>query len=468
MERTMRWRAGPIRAGRVHRRNTGGRGLRAAAVAGAMVAVTMPGLSADGAVGGTRSIEVFPDTDMIGLAGYPRDTQVKVEVLRHGFVVGFATKWTDSLGGIVMNHAGGLAGDCFDSPTSPDLQPSDMIRTTVLEPGGAKDTSVVRGVWIDDMDFSGTTITASGHVAVEGPEAVDPDVDVLQLRIDKDTDWFGTGRSDLREEIGEDIDPETGAWTHVITATAADVAEAKVDGEASLESAAALGSELTIAEFGPQEPLLGCPPLATGPTAPRLLKADDSGKAGDYVTNKATDLTFSGLAGTGVAGDPGPGQTVTLWVDGVAGPVATVDAEGVYEFTGVNLPARAVPHTVRVVSPQGDARRLVTVDATAPRVRLRFFRPSPLHLAGAEQLRAVYAIGEGATLRASVEHLNPTFTARAFAKRTQRAAGTSEFSWDAKDPSGHDVQPGRYRMVLQATDEAGNVTVQHEAFRITR
>ena len=37
-----------------------------------------------------------------------------------------------------------------------------------------------------------------------------------------------------------DVQPD-GTWTHVITASAADVAEARVDGETSLEWSAALG-----------------------------------------------------------------------------------------------------------------------------------------------------------------------------------------------------------------------------------
>jgi hypothetical protein len=468
MERMMRWRAVPIRAGRVHRRNTGGRRLRAAAVAGAMVAVAMPALSADGAVGGGRSIEVFTGTDMIGLSGYPPNSKVRVEVVRHGFVVGFATKRTDSLGGVVMNHVGGAAGDCFDSRTSPDVEPTDTIRTTILKPGGARDTSVVRGVWIDDMQFDDTTITVSGHVAVDGPGAVDPAVDGLELRIDKDTDWSGTDGSDLREVVA-DVQSD-GTWTHEITATAADVREAELEGETSLQwsdGTAEPPSELTIAEFGEQEPLLGCPPPASGPTAPLLLGAHDSADRGDHVTNRATGLTFSGLVDTSVEG-AGQGETVTLQVDGTPADEVTADGNGVYTFTGVNLTARATPHTVRVITSEGNERRLVTVDATKPGVRMRSFRPSPLHLDGAQQLRAVYRIGEGATLQARVEHVKPTFTARAFARRTQAAAGTAAFVWNAQDPSGSDVRPGRYRMVLRVTDKAGNVTVQSNAFRVAR
>jgi hypothetical protein len=467
MERTMRWRAVPTRAGRVYRRNTGGRRIRAAAAAGAMVAVAMPVLSADGAVGGTRSIEVFTSTDMIMLAGYPHNTDVRVEVVRHGFVVGFATKRTDSLGGITMNHVGGLAGDCFDS-SSPDVQPGDTIRATVQEPGGTRDTSMVRGVWIEDMQFSDTTITATGRVDVEGPAAVNPAADILELRIDKDTDWVGIGRSDLRSVIGpEDVQPD-GVWTHEITGLdPADVVEARNEGETVLELSREAASELTVAEFGPQEPLEGCPRAASGPTRPQLLRAQDSGQAGDHVTNQTTDLTFSGLADMG--GDGGANQPVTLQVDGADAAEVTANSNGVYRFTGVNLAARATPHTVRVIAAGGDfASRQVTVDSRSPGVGLRSLAPSPLHVAGGDTLRAVYNIREGATLVARIEHVNPTRIVKAYARRTQAAPGLAEFTWNGKNVAGHDARPGRYALVLQVTDRAGNVTVQRDRFRVVR
>ena len=270
MEHVRQWRVGPTRASRVYRRNTAGRRFRAAAATGAMVAVTMPVLSADGAVGGGRSIEVFTGSDLIALTGYPPNTQVKVEVVRQGFVVGFATKRTSFAGVIEMNHVGAAAGDCFESPTSPDVQPTDTIRTTIPGPGGATDTSMVRGVWIEDMEFGDTTITVSGRVALEGPAAVNPDTDVLELRINKETDWDVTGGSDLREDIGGNVDPD-GTWEHVLNVSESDAAEAAnpANRETFLEwsdGAAVTPSEMTIAEFGDLEPIAGCPRAATDPT----------------------------------------------------------------------------------------------------------------------------------------------------------------------------------------------------------
>jgi hypothetical protein len=438
-----------------------------------MVAVTMPVLSADGAVDAGRSIEVFTSTDMIGLAGYPANTNVRVEVVRHGIVVGYATRMTDSLGGIVLNHVGGAAGDCFDSPTSPDVQPSDIIRTTVLKAGGGVDTSLVRGVWLDQVRIvDDTTIEVSGHVAVgDEPGAVDPAVDVLELRINKDVAWDVNdkpGNKDRRELIVPAEVQPNGTFTHVLTASAQDIIEVRDDSETFLEWSDAATNELTIAEAEVPEPLLGCPPPASGPTAPVLRAADDTGKQGDHVTNKTTDLTFSGLAGTGVIGDPGPGQSVKLQVDGADRAEVTANADGVYRFTGVRLSARATPHTLRVISPQGFAQRLVTVDDKAPGVRLRTFDLAPLQLVGAQNFRAAYSISEGATIEARINHLDPTFPVKVFDPRTRAVATTSEFVWNGKNVSGSDVHPGRYQMVLRVTDKAGNSTLQRDPFRVTR
>ncbi len=434
------------------------------------MAVAMPALSADGAVGGTRSIEVFTGPDVVILGGYPPNTNVKVEVVRHGFVVGYTTRLTDSIGGIEINHVGGGAGDCFQSPTTPDVQPTDKIRATVLKAGGTTDTSVVRGVWIDDIQFDNTTITVSGHVSLTGPDAVDPATDILELRINKDTPWDvndRAGREDRREEIAPDVQPD-GTWTHVLTASVADVAEARDGADTFLEWSTATAGELTVAEFEVPEAIEGCPPPAAGPSAPLLPRAQDSGKNGDHVTNQATDLTFSGLAGTGVTGEPGPGDTVTLQVDGADAGEVTADGNGVYRFTGVDLAARATPHTVRVITPQGFAARLVTVDTKKPNVWQRSLGPSPLQLAGADQLRAVYGIGERATLQARIDPFGSTNTVRAFAQRTIAGAGSAEFTWNGKNVAGRDVQPGRYQLVLQATDRAGNIAVQRDAFRVTQ
>jgi hypothetical protein len=434
-----------------------------------MVAVTMPVLSADGAVSAGRTIEVSTGSDIVALTGYPKNTNVKVEVVRHGIVVAHGTRMTDSLGGTELNEFGGAAGDCFDS-VSPDIQPSDTIRTKVLKAGGGVDTSLVRGVWLNPLKFTGdTTIEVSGHVAVGAePGAINPAADALELRINKDVPWIGTGRKDRREPIvPSEVQPD-GTFTHVLAADVQDIVDLQQDSETFLQWSDATATELTTAEAGVPEPLLGCPSPAHGPTAPVLRAADDTGKGGDHITSKATDLTFSGLAGTGVTGAPGPNQSVRLQVDGADRAEVTADADGVYRFTGVRLSARATPHTLRVISPQGFAERQVTVDDKAPGVRLHTFDLAPLRLAGTQKFHAAYSISEGATIEASINHLVPNVPVRVFDPRSKGVATRSEFVWNGKNVAGFDVHPGQYQMVLRVTDKAGNSTLQRDAFRVTR
>jgi hypothetical protein len=344
-------RVAPTRGSRVHRRIKGGRRLRAAAATGAVVVAAMPVLSADAVPTGGRSHEVFTQSNLIALNGYPANTEVRVEVVRRGEVLGFATKTSDAEGIIEMNHDGAAGGDCFESPTSPDVRAGDRIRTQIL-PGGATDTSVVRGVRINRVRFgvpNARSITVSGRVILgNGPAAVNRATDILELRINKDTNWAGTGRSDNRENINRSINRD-GTWRHVMNGSRADVRQARASSEIFLEWSAnteAFPPELTVFDFGNPEPLAGCPPLQRDPTSPRMLAAHDTGRAGDHVTTKARNLTFRGRAGSGVSGGNNP---ATLLVNGTV--VATDnDTAGGYEFTGVDLPARVRAYELRVES----------------------------------------------------------------------------------------------------------------------
>jgi hypothetical protein len=351
MEHMRHWRVAPTRGSRVHRRNTGGRRLRAAVAAGAVVAAAMPVLSADAVPAEGRSHEVFTQSNLMGFTGFPADTEVLVEVVRRGDVIGFATKTTGVDGFFEMNHDGAAAGgdgDCFESPTSPDVRAGDRIRTTI-QPGGTPETSVVRGVRINRVRYgvpNARSITVSGRVALgNGPAAVNRAADVLELRINKDTNWDGTGRSDNREAINGSVNRD-GTWRHVMNGSRADVREARASSETFLEWSAATEEfppELTVFDFGDPEPLVGCPRLQRDPTAPRLDAADDSGRVGDHTTNRTRNLTFRGNAGTGVSGGDNP---ATLLIDG--NPVAT-DPQGTYVFD-VNLRARATAYRLRVES----------------------------------------------------------------------------------------------------------------------
>ncbi|MGH3335256.1 MAG: hypothetical protein ACRDOZ_05495, partial [Nocardioides sp.] len=166
-----------------------------------------------------------------------------------------------------------------------------------------------------------------------------------------DTAWDGTGRSDNRENINASVNRD-GTWRRVMNGSRADVREARRSSEIFLEwstNTEEFPPELTVFDFGDPEAIVGCPRLQRDPTAPRLDRADDSGTVGDHVTTQARNLTFRGNAGTGVSGGSA-NNLVTLLVDGSERDTDTANAQGIYRFDGVNLPARARAYTLRVES----------------------------------------------------------------------------------------------------------------------
>lgn len=448
-------------------------GMTAASLV-SMTALSLSVMPADAAVSGGRSIEVFTGSNLLSLTSYPADTDVRVEVLRQGFVIGSAVKQTDASGQIEMNHSG--VTDCFDGPSSPDIGPGDTIRTTIVS-SGVRDTSVVRGVRVDNIQYGATTITVSGHVTLAGASKVVPNADVLELRINlpQGSTWASNGRRDNRVDIGANVQPN-GTWTRVINATEQDVNEAQAGSDTFLEwSAAPVGEEegfppeLTVWDAAGGE-ALDCPTLQQEPTAPKLANAMDSGKVGDHVTSRSANLSFSGLAGTA-----GANASATLFVDGVAGPTVQANGQGVYSFAGVNLPARAKAYSLKVRASSEDdsltltsVARQVRVDTVAPTLVQRRFGPNPLHLAGPGELRAVYRVNEASKVAAKVQHRFPTRTVNTLAVRSLRSAGLAEYRWDGTNENGRNVQPGRYQLVLTSTDVAGNQTSGRALFRVVR
>jgi hypothetical protein len=255
MERMKHRPAEPTRSSRVHRTKRGRR-LGAAMAVGAMVAVAMPVLSSvtsDAAVGGRRSIETTTVSDLTILAGYPRSARVRITVFRRGVVVGYATKRAFR-GEIELNHGGGP--DCWESPRTPNIRPGDRIQTRIIGTR-IRDFTIVRGVTLTDVVPGATSITASGNVRLgTGRAAVNPDTDVLELRV-------RTASGDFREDIGTSVNRTTGSWTHQISGIPA---EEVAGAEVVLEwSRGAAGDELTVAELGDPAArglgLPGCPPV---------------------------------------------------------------------------------------------------------------------------------------------------------------------------------------------------------------
>lgn len=246
MERIKRWRAEPTRSSRVHRQVNGGRRLRAVVATGAMVAVALPVVSSDAAVGGRRSIEVTTTSDLVILEGFPRRAQVKIKAFRGGVLVGFATKRVQPDGTLELNHVGGT--DCWESDRTPNLRPGDRIRTKIV---GTQtiDSMIVRGLFIDNVDRGATSVTVSGHVRLTGRTGVPSGPLELRLRTDSD---------DVREDI-RPVVSDTGTWSHTFNGIPSDeVAGA----EAVLEWIGGGNGELTVAEEpGPAQRLEGCPPV---------------------------------------------------------------------------------------------------------------------------------------------------------------------------------------------------------------
>lgn len=95
-----------------------------------------------------RTIEAFIGSNLVNVQGHPPHTDVTVEVLRGGVVVGSRTMTTDADGFLEINHVGDA--DCFDPPATPDVTPGDVIRTTTAgDDPGVTDQATLRDLAID-------------------------------------------------------------------------------------------------------------------------------------------------------------------------------------------------------------------------------------------------------------------------------------------------------------------------------
>lgn len=224
----------------------GQRLLRVAVAAGAAMAVTLPILSTDAAVGGRRSIEVTTTSDMVILEGYPTGAKVKIMAFRKGVMVGSAIKRVQPGGSIELNHGGGT--DCWESAKTPDLRPGYRIRTRILGTS-IIDNSIVRGVFIDGVVRDDTSITVSGHVNMTGRTAAN--TGILELRVRTDSD-------DLRQNVRGEVTDSGGSFSRTVP-----VAAGEADGaEVVVEWSNGGGGELTVAEpKGAAARLPGCPPV---------------------------------------------------------------------------------------------------------------------------------------------------------------------------------------------------------------
>lgn len=437
-------------------------------------------------------IVVFPERDFVVSEGGPANQALKFEILRQGFVIGTARSsqvtpplLTDDAGLLEVNHPGGL---CWAGST-PNILPGDkLVVTDEANPtdGFAVTTQNVRATQAEivgtDVVVHGVALNQDGTAMplsrveqrIVQPEFREPPEPLEKRDIRATTD-----DGNLRR------DPAVrGGFIATHSGLTAVQRQKAVEGQTRVlawQATNAAGDRLgiTIYEVGEVggPGFGGCPQGQTGPSAPRLAGAHDSGKKGDHITKQSANLTFAGLAGSDInaaSAEPGPNAEVTLLVDGAARATGTANANGVYRFAGITLSAKTHILRVRSKDPGGPTftsrLRRVKIDKAAPRVVLRGARPNPLHLAGPERLHALYRVGEAAQVNAKVQRVlgKRVRTVNTFGLRNPRRAGILEYNWNGRSEIRRNVRPGVYRMLLTVTDPAGNVTTNRFRFRVVR
>jgi hypothetical protein len=484
--------AGHVRAGRQLRRGIGRKALVIGTTAVA-ASTTFVGTAYAAIVEpppAPREYVIFPSRDFVSLGGNPAGQSLSIRIMRQGIEVGAANSSdvapamvTDADGMVEVNHPGGL---CWKGST-PDIQPGDKL--VVTQEGNPADgfSVTTQDVTAEPAEIVGGDVVVHG-VALNLNGTPMSLANVEQRIINPAFRDVGLAKRDIRATTadGNLVRDTTVKGGFIATHSGLTVAQqqAAVDGETramAWQATNAAGDRLGITIYeadtigGPG--FGGCPALQEGPTTPQLAAAQDTGKKGDGITSEGANLTFSGLAGSDTAGTtaaPGPGAAVTLLVDGVAKATGTAGANGVYQFTGVNLAPRAASYAVTVESndPGGavftSAVRRVTVDNAAPSLVQRQLGPTPFKLAGTANLRALYRVSEAVQLTAKVQHLAPQRTVKTLPVRNVRTAGLVEFLWNGRSETNVDVKPGSYQLLLTATDAAGNVRTATARFQVVQ
>lgn len=438
-------------------------------------------------------VVVFPSRDFVVTEGGPAGKSLTFEIWRQGFKIGTASSdsvtpaiTTDAAGLLEVNHPGGL---CWQGST-PDIQPGDrLVVTDNANPadGYAVTTQGVRAT---------TTEVVAGNVVIHGVALNDQGNPMPLGRVEQRivNPEFREGatpleKRDIRATTDDGnlrVDPAVrGGFIATHSGLNAVNQQKAIDGQTRVlgwQTTNAAGDRMGITIWEEDEVggpgFGGCPLGQTGPSAPRLAGAKDSGKKGDHITRKSANLTFSGLSGsdsTSTTAEPGPNAEVELLVDGAVKRTGTANANSVYRFAGLTL--KPGTHAVKVRSKDTGAAatfvspvRKVKVDKAKPKVILRSARPNPLHLAGPERLHAVYRIREAARLDAKVQRVvgKRLTTVNRFGVRNIRRAGLVEYNWNGKNEIRRNARPGRYRLTLTVTDPAGNVTNNKFRFRVLK
>lgn len=437
-------------------------------------------------------VVVFPERDFVVTEGGPAGKSLTFEIWRQGFRIGVAsstdvtpTMTTDAAGLLEINHPGGL---CWKGST-PDIQPGD--RLVVFDNANPADGYAVttQGVRATSTEIVGNDVVVHG-VALNDAGNPMPLSRVEQRIINPEFREGATplAKRDIRATTDDgNLRPDPavrGGFIATHSGLNAVNQQKAMDGQTRVlgwQNTNAAGDRMGITIWEEGETggpgFGGCPLGQTGPSAPQLARAQDSGAKGDHITNQSANLTFSGLAGGDVASasaEPGANADVALLVDGAEVATGAANANAVYQFTGVNLAPGT--HAVRVRSTDpaaagpaftSDVRR-VTVDQAAPAMVQRQLGPTPFKLAGTGSLRALYRVSEGAQLVAKVQHVSPLRTVRNLPVKNVRSAGLVEFLWNGRNERNVDVQAGSYRLQITATDAAGNARTETARFRVVR
>ncbi len=344
---------------------------------------------------GDHSILVFTERDFVAVDGWT-ESNLTVQVLRNGFVVGRATNLRPINGLVEINHAG---PPCWDGVT-PDLRPGDEVQVLTAPDTGESTLTYDVEVTEPATDVAGT-VTMHGTAGT--PAARLPIADLEARIIAGGSQFQANGRRDLRAPGNGSLTydaPGSNAWTATFSGlSAADISLAMSAESRIMRLGGAVPNEATIFEFGVfGGPSPGCnAPAATGPSIPDLAAASDSGVSATDNITRNTSVTFGGSVGLPDS------DVVELFVDGASrGTVAPTG--GTYSFT-TTLSAGTHQVTAREAGPSSpqpvasSGALSVTVDTTAPVVpQVSATDPVSPNPSLAPKLKGAAGAGEGTSI----------------------------------------------------------------------
>ena len=172
----------------------------------ASLAVAVPVLAATPPVL-PRDITIFPERDFVAIDGYRANTNLNVNVIRGGDVVGTARGTTDATGFLEVNHPGGV---CWSAPTTPDLQPGDRVQVRNAN-FNINDSNITQNAKVVRQDVNNTPANPDDDVAAAIVDVnntpANPDDDNLVIKGTAQT-LDGTARFPLDRLEQRIIQPE--------------------------------------------------------------------------------------------------------------------------------------------------------------------------------------------------------------------------------------------------------------------